>query len=266
MSLALFSAVTCYLFAAGWACTRLIRDLPIGRVLHVLTAIGFGFHTLALLQITAAAGHVPLTTQHEILFLVGWCTISLYLILHTWMPMDQGALFLFPLVVFQMILFIFLPESATAVATPSGTWLKAHLALLILAYAAFGIGWVGGLMYLIQERQLRQQRVSRLLRFLPALERLESMHFQCTLAGFCLLALAMLGGLVWHREVYGTWLAFNLKIGFSFLVLASYGAVLVARRLWSYRGRPAVLLSSVTFVLLMFFLLVANIFAKLGRI
>jgi ABC-type uncharacterized transport system permease subunit len=264
MKVALVFAAAFYLFATGRALLRLINNRPIGRTLHVLTAIGFGFHTLALLQFTAATGHVPFTTQHEILFLVGWCTISLYLILHTWMPMDQGALFLLPLVIVQMILFLFLPEETTGVKPPIGLGLKTHLALLILAYAALGIGWVGGLMYLIQERQLRKQRVSRFLRFFPPLESLESMHFQCTLAGFLLLVLAMIGGMFWHKEVHGTWLAFNLKIGFSFLVIASYGAVLGARRLWSYRGRPAVFLSSITFVLLMVFLLVANLLSNLG--
>jgi ABC-type uncharacterized transport system permease subunit len=62
-----------------------------------------------------------------------------------------------------------------------------HATLALLAYGAFGLSAVSGIMYLTQERDLKFRRLRAVFSLLPPIQRLESVTGRLLLVGFALL-------------------------------------------------------------------------------
>ena len=80
---------------------------------------------------------------------------------------------------------------ARAVAQP---WLETHAAISIIAYGAFALACVAGVMYLIQERQLKTHRLRGLFFHLPPIADLAVAINRLILTGFILLTVGLLSG------------------------------------------------------------------------
>ena len=78
---------------------------------------------------------------------------------------------------------------------------KTHAALSIIAYGAFGLSSVAGLMYLIQERQLKSQKASSLLYNLPPINDLAAAIGRLMGFGLVLLTISFAAGFISQMPV-----------------------------------------------------------------
>jgi ABC-type uncharacterized transport system permease subunit len=142
------------------------------------------------------------------------------------------------------------PRAAVELGWP----LQLHALLALLAYAALALAAVLALMLWAQERMLRQRRLDHpLLRLLPPLTELEELLFRTIGAGFLLLTLALVTGVVFVEDLFAQHLAHKTILSaLSWLV---FGALLFGRLRFGWRGRRAVqlTLSAMALLVLAFF-------------
>jgi ABC-type uncharacterized transport system permease subunit len=114
----------------------------------------------------------------------------------------------------------------------SGGWLTLHVARFALAYGAFGLSSVAGLMYLTQERDLKLHKSRALLSFMPPITRLDLILRTLLIAGFVLLTGALFVSVAFMRQ-QGQSLSADFKILWSMFVWAVYfGLIFMRWKVW----------------------------------
>ncbi|MBM3394467.1 MAG: cytochrome C biogenesis protein [Betaproteobacteria bacterium] len=116
---------------------------------------------------------------------------------------------------------------------------RAHLLLSIVSYSLFTIASLQALLMATLERRLHGTSLPAFLGQLPPLLSLEALLFRILWAGFVLLTLSLVTGMVFAEELTGKPLAFTHKILFGFISWIIFGALLVGRSRYGWRGRVA---------------------------
>ena len=128
-----------------------------------------------------------------------------------------------------------------------------HVSLGLLAFGVLSIAAVLALLLAIQERALRHRQLGGWMRVLPPLTLTETLLFRLIGAGFVLLSLTLLTGLLFVDNLFGQHLVH--KTALSIIAWLIFGAVLYGRRRHGWRGRRAVnltLIGMATLVLAFF--------------
>lgn len=124
-------------------------------------------------------------------------------------------------------------------AAPLDWPLQLHALLALLAYATLAISALLAVMLWLQDAALRRRQLgSPLLRLLPPLIELEALLFRSIGAGFALLSAALLTGALFVDDLLAQHLAHKTVL--SVLSWLVFGALLLGRRLYGWRGRRAV--------------------------
>ena len=126
--------------------------------------------TLAFLLLTGflylrgqANGRCPLTTMSEVLIFIGWCIVMMYLLVGPAFRLSLLGVFTSPLVAMLLVLAQVIPAgSSERPERPINALLVLHAAVSLIAYAAFALACVTGVMYLLQERLLKRNQISGL--------------------------------------------------------------------------------------------------------
>lgn len=131
-----------------------------------------------------------------------------------------------------------------------------HLFAGTLAYGVLMLAALHALLMTAASRALHRvsreaSLLSRWVEQLPALMVLERVLFRLIALGFVLLTLTALSGIVFSEEVFGRPLTPDHKTIFALIAWALFGALLVGRRLWGWRGRTALRLTLAGFGILL---------------
>jgi ABC-type uncharacterized transport system permease subunit len=147
------------------------------------------------------------------------------------------------MVLFAAAILSWLPVILSATQPLENTQLlvfKAHLLIAMLAYSLFTIASLHVLLMALQERQLHSHNVAPLLRALPPLLTMESVLFKIIGTGFGFLTLTLATGVLFSEELFGKPLTFTHKTVFGFMSWFIFGALLLGRAFYGWRGRVAV--------------------------
>ena len=126
-----------------------------------------------------------------------------------------------------------------------------HAAVLFASYIAFFLAVVTGVLFLVQERWLKRKD-PRVLRIGLPLEVLDRVNLWSVVIGFSLFASGMIQGLFLARTEWGTFWNGDPKEVWSLLTLGAYAVILGLRASAGLRGRRVVLLSVMSFLLVLF--------------
>ena len=131
-----------------------------------------------------------------------------------------------------------------------------HLLAGTLAYGVLMLAAMHAAMMAFAERALHglgqsSSPFSRWVDRLPALLSMERMLFRFIGVGFVLLTLTALSGIVFSDEVFGRPLRFDHKTVFTLVSWAIFGALLIGRWRWGWRGRTALRLTLAGFLVLL---------------
>jgi ABC-type uncharacterized transport system permease subunit len=221
-------AASTFCFLLGFAHTMFIlgrgRYQP-SRFNFAAMACGFAFQTGFLVLRGHALNACPLTNLFEVLIFLTWSMVLLYFVVGAAYRLSLLGVFTSPLAfIFQAFALIAPIDSppgprARLVAQP---WLETHAALSIVAYGAFALAFVAGVMYLIQERQLKTHRFRGLFFHLPPIADLAVAINRLIFTGFILLTLGLLSGFAvrvsgsaareeWSKVIWGVgvWLIYG---------------------------------------------------------
>ncbi len=143
-------------------------------------------------------------------------------------------------------------------------WLFLHISALLTAYAALIFSLLASLLYLLQERRLKDKRSPGFLDWLPPLDTMDQIAQTTLVLGFCGMTVGLFAGSLVAQESFGSAYFADPKVLLSFVMWALYGVMLFVRRSTGLRGRRAVYLSSIVF-LVMLSVWAANLFSSVHR-
>lgn len=157
------------------------------RGLLRLAFLGHAALTVALL----ARGHLQPGASSALTLVLSSLLLSLGYVMLSWVrDLPQLGTFVAPAALVALTMAA-LRLSAPPTAGLSGALIAAHVVLVSAAYAFFGCGAAGSLMYLFQDWALRRRRFQGASARLPSLERLDRVLSISLLAGLPLFTLAL---------------------------------------------------------------------------
>ena len=177
-------------------------------------------------------GRCPLTSLFEVLIFLSWSTVLFYLLIGPAYRLSLLGAFTSPLAfLFQVAALLLVKDTPVKAKMPPNGWLELHAAISVVAYGAFALACVAGVMYLAQERQLKSHNIHSIFYHLPPIRDLSVANNRLISVGFLLLTVGlgagfMLGGIFTHSMITA-W-----SVGVWFL----YGFILTAE--WRHRISP----------------------------
>ena len=193
-------------------------------------ALGFVFQTAFMSVRGQALGRCPLTNLFEVFIFLAWSVSLIYLLIGPAYRLSLMGAFTAPLVFGLQTFALLAPidRSHPMKLSPS-PWLELHAAVSLIAYGAFALACVAGLMYLLQERQLKSRELNSMFFHFPPLTDLFAAITRLLWLGFALLTVGIAAGFLTGQPLP------YVKVAWSLGVWIFYAAILLARHL----GRTA---------------------------
>ncbi len=189
-----------------------------------------------------------------------WLGACIYWIESFFFPLESLGLLVLPLVCGASLLPLafggvhVLPYAAAPL-------FKMHFIIANIAYGLFAIAALHAVLMLFAERRLHTLRsalernggswLAGWLDALPPLMTLEKLLFRLIGAGFVLLTLTLISGVLFSEQLLGRPLTFDHKTVFAVLSWLMFGALLAARQVSGWRGRAALRWVLASFVALL---------------
>ncbi len=227
-------AVVLYLTAAGALARPLLSGgKPLNRSALSLAGAAVLIHAGILLSIHRGALDLHFFAA---LSLVACVVSALTLVVNIWRPVAALGVIVFPLTALLLALDTFVaPPTAPQ---PLEWQIKLHVTVALFAFSVLSIAAVLAILLAIQERALRHRQFGPWLRALPPLTLTETLLFQLIGAGFLLLTLTLLTGILFVDNLFGQHLIHKTVL--SIIAWLVFGTLLYGRWRHGWRGRSAV--------------------------
>jgi ABC-type uncharacterized transport system permease subunit len=238
-------ATVLYLAAAA------ILSLPLLHRQAQPRVVGLGLGATAVLLhfvvlFTAHRGGVDLHF-FATLSLVGACIAALCLLVNLSRPVATLGVIVFPLASLLLGVDVFLAPSTHPITLE---WqIKLHVVFALLAYSVLSIAALLAILLTLQERALHARRFDGIVRTLPPLTLTEALMFRLIGAGFILLTLTLITGILFVTNLFDQHLAHKTILSIAAWIV--FGALLFGRWRYGWRGRRAVQLTLAGMVLLL---------------
>jgi ABC-type uncharacterized transport system permease subunit len=170
------------------------------------------------------------------LSLVAGVVSALTLIVNLSRPIATLGVIVFPLSALLLGVDVFAAPATTP--QPMDWQIKLHVTVALLAFGVLSIAAALAILLALQERALRHRQFGALLHALPPLTLTETLLFRLIAAGFVLLSLTLLSGILFVDNLFAQHLAHKTVL--SIVAWLVFGVLLVGRRAWGWRGRRAV--------------------------
>ena len=206
--------------------------------------IGLACHSLALAFATWALGRLPVATLGESLLVFSWTLAAVFLFLLWRFPIRVLGALAAPLAALMVSGGLILPTGKGTVSPLlKSFWVYVHLGFSFLGIAALSLASLGGLFYLVQERQIKGKKFGFFYRRLPSLEQLDALNYRCLTMGFPLLTAGIIIGSLYAQYTLGSFFSFDPKEILTLIAWMIYAVLLHERLTVGWRGRRAALLA-----------------------
>ncbi len=228
----LVAATLCFLASFGTTLYALGagRFRP-GRFNFIASLTGFLFQTVFLYLRGRAEGSCPLNSLFDVLIFQSWSLVLIYLLVGPTYRLSLMGAFTAPIAFMLILIALIAPINQALAYRVVNPWIEFHAAASIIAYGAFGLACVSGVMYLLQERQLKSHKASALLYNLPPIHDLAAANRRLVWLGFGLLTLSFTAAFLSQMPVN------TVKFWTSASIWLVYGVMLALARLPSMAPR-----------------------------
>src|SRR5438876_7154923 len=157
--------------------------------------LGFIFQTAFLSIRGHALGRCPITNLFEVFIFLAWSIALIYMLIGPAYRLSLMGAFTAPLVFLIQTFALLAPiDVRHAVKLPANPWLEFHASMSLVAYGAFALACVAGVMYLVQERQLKTHQLRSIFYHLPPLTDLFTAITRLLWLGFILYTVGIASG------------------------------------------------------------------------
>ena len=239
-------------FATTLAALKAGRYRP-RRLNLALMGAGFMLQTAFLFGRGRVIGHCPLTNLFEVLIFLSWSITLFYFLIGPAYRLSLLGVFTEPLVFLIQTIALLAPIDTPHLLSAHSPWVEFHAALSVMAYGAFAMAGVAGVMYLAQERQLKTHRLGLIFFQMPPIADLATANLRLLWTGLLLLTAGLASACALRLPVAPRVLVWGGAMWVSYLLL------LLARRLGP---RRIAFLSAAAFLLSVAALCALNHFNK----
>jgi HemX protein len=223
----LLGSTLCFLIAVVHSLATLREGIFRPRRFNFFAiALGFGLQSAFLYLRGHALGRCPITNLFEVFVFLAWSLALIYLLIGPAYRLSLMGAFTAPLVLliqgFALLAPIDVRHPARMAVNP---WLEFHASMSMIAYGAFALACVAGVMYLVQERQLKTHQLHSIFYHLPPLTNLFSAITRLLWLGFALYTAGLISGFFTGEPLP------RLKMICAFAVWIFYGVILQGRHL-----------------------------------
>jgi cytochrome c-type biogenesis protein CcsB len=225
---------------ALWLAFFLIQREIYCRAGAWVLAGGLAAHTLALIQGTLASGYLPVASFGNALLVFAWALVVVFLLLNWRFPIKVLGALVAPLAALLVSGALILPQGQGTISPLlKGFWLTVHITLTLLGYASLALAGLGGVFYLVQERQIKAKKFGFFYRRLPSLSQLDTLNYWCLTIGFPLLTAGIISGSLYAQHLMGRFFSWDPKEILTLLAWLIYAVLLHERLTVGWRGRRA---------------------------
>ncbi|MDD4911498.1 MAG: cytochrome c biogenesis protein CcsA [Sideroxydans sp.] len=173
------------------------------------------------------------------LSLILWLTVLVYWLARYFYPLSSLQTLVLPLAAVSTALPAIFPE-AHILSQPASALFDTHVLVAMLAYSLFTIATLhAGLMSFVEKR-LHHAKLPRVLQNLPPLLTMETLLFRVIGAGFVLLTITVVSGVLFSEQIFGHAWQFNHKVLFGMISWVVFGVLLMGHHYYGWRGHIAV--------------------------
>jgi cytochrome c-type biogenesis protein CcsB len=210
------------------------------------TWLALGFLTAALIFRWAGTGHGPFANMYEFSVAFAWGALTVHVYFLTRYRQWTTGIVVLPVTLALLLYATTVPSTAEPLvpALQNNLLLTVHVAVAVIAYGAFAVGFAAAVLYLVQPEDGRWP--------LPKRELLDTLSYRATLIGFPFLTLTIILGALWADIAWGRYWSWDPKESASLVTWLICGAYLHARAARGWRGQRAALLLMVVFAATLF--------------
>lgn len=255
-SLAMVTSAVLYLVAmtahaAEWAAARAgsaedgaggRRVDLLGRVGIAITVVAAASHVLGVVLRGVAAARPPWGNMYEFVTSSLAMAVVIYLVL----ALRSGMRWLgLPVTLLAAVgqglaVTVFYVEVAPLVPALHSVWFIIHIVAAALAGAAFNVGGLAAVLYLLKDRaESGQGKGGYLAGKLPAAARIDTVSYRFHAFAFPLWTFAVAAGAVWAQYAWGRFWGWDPKETWSLVTWIVYAGYLHARATAGWKGRKA---------------------------
>jgi ABC-type uncharacterized transport system permease subunit len=195
-----------------------------GRFSFLAIGLGFVFQTAFLSIRGHALGRCPLTNMFEVFIFLAWSVALIYMLVGPAYRLSLMGAFTAPLVVLLQGVALIAPiDVRHPVKVPANSSLEFHASVSLVAYGAFALACIAGVMYLVQERQLKTHQLRSIFYHLPPLTDLFAAITRLLWLGFILYTTGIASGFLTGRPLP------HVQVVAAIAVWLLYAAILQAR-------------------------------------
>jgi ABC-type uncharacterized transport system permease subunit len=199
--------------------------------------LGFIFQTAFLSVRGHELGRCPITNLFEVFVFLAWSVALIYMLVGPAYRLSLMGAFTAPLVLLLQGFALIAPIDVRRPAQFSAnSWLEFHASISLIAYGAFALACIAGVMYLLQERQLKTHQLHSIFYHLPPLTNLFAAITRLLWWGFVLYTVGIVTGFFTGHPLPRT------QVVAAIALWLLYAAILQARHLkWLAPKRVAAL-------------------------
>jgi cytochrome c-type biogenesis protein CcsB len=212
-----------------------------GRIGVALTLMGFLLSVGGVLLRGLAAGRAPWGNMFEFTISAMVFVVAAYLIM-VWRS-DVRWLGL-PVTLLAVIgnglaVTVFYVAVAPLVPALHSVWFVIHIVAAAISGAAFNIGGLLSILYLVKQRAEERGTVGGYLELLPSVRRLDVLAYRFLAFAFPLWTFTVAAGAIWAEYAWGRYWGWDPKETWALVTWVIYAGYLHARSTAGWRGRRA---------------------------
>ena len=228
------------------------------KLAEIIQTTGLVLHTAALVCRGIGAGRLPLTNQYEFATAFAWglCLVSLIFVFRFKFPV-LGA-FASP-VMFIIIGYAAMQSKEVKELMPAlrSNWLGFHVSTAIIAYGAFGVSFVLGIIFLMRERM---KSGAFLDQHIPSREKIDMISYRSVSLGLLFLSFTIITGAIWAERAWGSYWSWDPKETWSLVTWIVYAIYLHLRIRNGWKGRASAIFAIAGFICVLFTYIGVNTF------
>ncbi|SDD04374.1 c-type cytochrome biogenesis protein CcsB [Auraticoccus monumenti] len=223
----------------------LLRVDRFGRIGVALTLVAFVVHALAVVTRGLAADRFPWGNMYEFV-----STSLLFVVaVHLFLAVRLGQRWLGLLVTLLstvgmgLAVTVFYVDVAPLVPSLHSAWFLFHIVAAALSGAAFNVGALASILYLVKDRAERRGTVRGYLAKLPSARQIDLIAYRAHAFAFPLWTFTIAAGAVWAQYAWGRFWGWDPKETMSLVTWVIYAGYLHARATAGWRGTPAAVMA-----------------------